>query len=50
MKCLDDNGYDKAKCQKAFDNYNACRKFWYEVRVDMKVLESSSGCEMFVKC
>ena len=28
FKCLDDNQYDKSKCQHVFDEYNACRKRW----------------------
>jgi len=31
MKCLEDNGYDRTQCQKQFDNYQACKKFWGKV-------------------
>lgn len=31
MKCLEENGYDKAKCMQAFNNYNVCKQFWNEV-------------------
>jgi len=31
MKCLQDTGYDRAACKSAFDNYNACKKFWGSV-------------------
>lgn len=31
MRCLEDNGYEKKACQAAFDNYNACKKFWGKV-------------------
>jgi len=31
MKCLDDNNYDRKKCEKYFDNYKACKKFWWSV-------------------
>ena len=37
MKCLEDNGYDKAQWISAFDNYNICRKFWNEVRIKRRV-------------
>jgi len=30
-KCIDDNNYDKSKCNLQFDNYNACKKFWGSV-------------------
>uniref|UniRef100_A0A147BFC9 Coiled-coil-helix-coiled-coil-helix domain-containing protein 7 n=1 Tax=Ixodes ricinus TaxID=34613 RepID=A0A147BFC9_IXORI len=28
LKCLDDNGYDKKKCESFFVNYTVCQKFW----------------------
>ncbi|EGD83018.1 hypothetical protein PTSG_03654 [Salpingoeca rosetta] len=36
FKCLDDNHYDKTKCQEQFDAYNACRKRWMEARAVLK--------------
>ena len=32
MKCLSDNGYDKSKCEAAFENYKGCRQFWQSVK------------------
>ena len=32
MKCLQNNGYDRDKCEKYFDNYKECKKFWNSVR------------------
>ncbi|KAL1454050.1 hypothetical protein WDU94_010343 [Cyamophila willieti] len=31
MKCLDRNNYIKANCEKEFENYRVCRKFWSAV-------------------
>ncbi|XP_037085879.1 coiled-coil-helix-coiled-coil-helix domain-containing protein 7-like [Pollicipes pollicipes] len=32
QKCMDKSGYDKEKCQLHMNNYNACKRFWGEVR------------------
>lgn len=32
MKCLNDHDYDRIACQKFFDNYNNCKKFWLSVQ------------------
>uniref|UniRef100_A0A8D9BBG0 Coiled-coil-helix-coiled-coil-helix domain-containing protein 7 n=1 Tax=Cacopsylla melanoneura TaxID=428564 RepID=A0A8D9BBG0_9HEMI len=34
MKCLDKNNYIKAKCEREFENYKICRKFWSAVARD----------------
>jgi len=44
MKCLEENGYNKALCQGAFDNYNVCRKFWNEVRIKRR----NAGIEPYI--
>ena len=36
MRCLENNGYDKTKCGAAFDNYNVCKKFWNDVRLNRR--------------
>ncbi|XP_025111256.1 coiled-coil-helix-coiled-coil-helix domain-containing protein 7-like [Pomacea canaliculata] len=36
LKCLDDNGYDRDKCNKHFQNYRNCREFWRLVVLDRK--------------
>ncbi|XP_004922524.1 coiled-coil-helix-coiled-coil-helix domain-containing protein 7 [Bombyx mandarina] len=35
-KCLDKNGFDHAKCEEYFENYNTCKKFWGKVYKDRK--------------
>ncbi|XP_026750601.1 coiled-coil-helix-coiled-coil-helix domain-containing protein 7 [Galleria mellonella] len=30
-ECLNKNGFDHEKCEKYFDNYNTCKKFWGQV-------------------
>ncbi|XP_046566793.1 coiled-coil-helix-coiled-coil-helix domain-containing protein 7-like [Haliotis rubra] len=35
-KCLDDNGYDREKCSKCFQNYRNCREFWSRIMTDRK--------------
>ncbi|CAB3229904.1 unnamed protein product [Arctia plantaginis] len=34
--CLSKNNYDQSKCEKFFDNYNICKKFWGKVYTDRK--------------
>nr|XP_045622278.1 coiled-coil-helix-coiled-coil-helix domain-containing protein 7-like [Procambarus clarkii]XP_045622279.1 coiled-coil-helix-coiled-coil-helix domain-containing protein 7-like [Procambarus clarkii] len=36
FKCLDDNSYNRELCGSYFDNYNRCREFWNQVRVDRR--------------
>jgi len=31
MRCLDENDYDKGKCQAEFENYRTCKGFWNSV-------------------
>lgn len=31
-KCLNDNDYDRMKCEKHFENYRNCKKFWGAVK------------------
>jgi len=31
LACLDENGYDKGKCQREFENYRNCKGFWNSV-------------------
>jgi len=31
LKCMDDNNYNRSLCQKYFENYQACKKFWGSV-------------------
>uniref|UniRef100_A0A0K8RNV5 Coiled-coil-helix-coiled-coil-helix domain-containing protein 7 n=1 Tax=Ixodes ricinus TaxID=34613 RepID=A0A0K8RNV5_IXORI len=38
LKCLDDNGYDKKKCESFFVNYNVCQKFWLSITKERKAL------------
>ncbi|KAL0861697.1 hypothetical protein ABMA27_009179 [Loxostege sticticalis] len=35
-QCLNKNGFDHAKCEVYFDNYNICKKFWGKVYQDRK--------------
>ncbi|XP_028172500.1 coiled-coil-helix-coiled-coil-helix domain-containing protein 7 isoform X2 [Ostrinia furnacalis] len=35
-QCLNKNGFDQAKCEVYFDNYNICKKFWGKVYQDRK--------------
>ncbi|KAJ0171566.1 hypothetical protein K1T71_013116 [Dendrolimus kikuchii] len=35
-ECLNKNGFDHAKCEVYFDNYNTCKKFWGKVYKDRK--------------
>ncbi|XP_071449454.1 coiled-coil-helix-coiled-coil-helix domain-containing protein 7 isoform X2 [Hetaerina americana] len=30
-KCLDDNNFDKDKCQMFFENYRKCQDFWTKI-------------------
>jgi cytochrome c oxidase assembly protein subunit 23 len=32
MKCLDNNAYDKSKCEAEFENYKQCKTFWMKVK------------------
>ncbi|CAM6052175.1 unnamed protein product [Sphagnum compactum] len=34
LKCLDDENYDKSKCQEFFDAYKECRKHERELRLE----------------
>ncbi|KAI5696478.1 hypothetical protein M8J75_013507 [Diaphorina citri] len=36
MKCLDRNNYIKELCEKEFENYKICKKFWYYVAQDRR--------------
>ncbi|XP_063218027.1 coiled-coil-helix-coiled-coil-helix domain-containing protein 7 [Bacillus rossius redtenbacheri] len=36
LKCLDDNSYDKEKCEIFFANYKVCKAFWTHVRNERK--------------
>ncbi|XP_005103878.1 coiled-coil-helix-coiled-coil-helix domain-containing protein 7 [Aplysia californica] len=36
LKCLDDGGYDRSKCEDFFTNYRNCRKFWKFVSDDRR--------------
>ncbi|KAG6438929.1 hypothetical protein O3G_MSEX000338 [Manduca sexta] len=35
-ECLNKNGFDHAKCENYFDNYNTCKKFWGKVYSDRR--------------
>ncbi|XP_026332778.1 coiled-coil-helix-coiled-coil-helix domain-containing protein 7 [Hyposmocoma kahamanoa] len=35
-QCLDKNAFDQEKCQKYFDNYNTCKKFWGKIYSDRR--------------
>lgn len=28
LKCMDEGGYDRAKCHAYYENYKACKTFW----------------------
>ncbi|KAK3596782.1 hypothetical protein CHS0354_038784 [Potamilus streckersoni] len=32
LKCLDENYYDKNKCEAYFENYRRCKKFWGKIQ------------------
>ncbi|XP_041970012.1 coiled-coil-helix-coiled-coil-helix domain-containing protein 7 [Aricia agestis] len=34
--CLNKNNFVQEKCEKYFDNYNICKKFWGKVYQDRK--------------
>ncbi|GFR65267.1 coiled-coil-helix-coiled-coil-helix domain-containing protein 7 [Elysia marginata] len=36
MQCLDDNGYDRAQCEKFYENYRNCKKFWSWIAAERK--------------
>ncbi|XP_015433877.1 PREDICTED: coiled-coil-helix-coiled-coil-helix domain-containing protein 7 [Dufourea novaeangliae] len=36
LKCLDNNNYDKKKCEVYFVNYRICKTFWAKVMNDRK--------------
>ena len=36
MKCVIDNVGNKEACQKYFDSYKKCKKFWYDVYTGRK--------------
>lgn len=44
MKCLDDSGYDRAKCEDYFVNYRICRKFWVSEK-QIKVKDKATNKE-----
>jgi len=31
MKCLNDSGYDRPKCEIYFENYRNCKSFWNKI-------------------
>ncbi|RWS22604.1 mitochondrial intermediate peptidase-like protein [Leptotrombidium deliense] len=35
-KCLSDNNYDYDKCEREFENFKACKKFWHSVVQDRR--------------
>ncbi|KAL1921401.1 uncharacterized protein VTP21DRAFT_11117 [Calcarisporiella thermophila] len=36
MQCLDDNNYDRSKCEEYFKQYRDCKKRWFEERRRLK--------------
>ncbi|XP_044736384.1 coiled-coil-helix-coiled-coil-helix domain-containing protein 7 [Chrysoperla carnea] len=35
-KCLNDNNFDREKCEVFFVNYNNCKEFWNKIRLSRK--------------
>lgn len=36
LKCYDDHGYEKEKCEPHILNYKKCKEFWNTVRLERK--------------
>ncbi|KAK3763565.1 hypothetical protein RRG08_056989 [Elysia crispata] len=36
MQCLEETGYDRAQCDKFYENYRNCKKFWSWITAERK--------------
>ncbi|KAL3868622.1 hypothetical protein ACJMK2_041415 [Sinanodonta woodiana] len=36
LKCLNDNYFDKTKCEAYFENYRRCKKFWGKIEMERR--------------